>query len=85
MEAIYAQNSTDHLYVHICPHSHDDVGWLKTVDEYFTGSAQKIQTAEVNMIISTAINELLKDPNKRFTQVEMKFFTMWWDRQTKEM
>ena len=37
------------------------------------------------MIISTAINELIKDPNKRFTQVEMKFFTMWWDRQTEEM
>ena len=71
--------------VHLVPHSHDDTGWLKTVDEYFTGSAQKIQTAEVNMIISTAINELIKDPNKRFTQVEMKFFTMWWDRQTEEM
>ena len=37
------------------------------------------------MIIDTAIDELLKDPNKRFTQVEMKFFTMWWDRQTGEL
>ena len=41
-----AENSP-HLYVHLCPHSHDDVGWLKTVDEYFTGSAQNIQHAEV--------------------------------------
>jgi hypothetical protein len=25
------------ITVHVCPHSHDDVGWLKTVDEYFYG------------------------------------------------
>ena len=27
------------LTVHVIPHSHDDVGWLKTVDQYFTGSS----------------------------------------------
>ena len=27
----------DKTYVHIVPHTHDDVGWLKTVDEYFYG------------------------------------------------
>ena len=30
------------MTVHIAPHSHDDVGWLKTVDEYFDGSRKDL-------------------------------------------
>lgn len=26
------------LTVHMVPHTHDDVGWLKTPDEYFSGA-----------------------------------------------
>lgn len=33
----------DKLNVHLVPHSHDDVGWLKTVDQYFIGSNNSIQ------------------------------------------
>jgi len=38
LEAKFAKRN-EHLYVHLIPHSHDDVGWLKTPDQYFTGSA----------------------------------------------
>ena len=31
------------LNVHLVPHSHDDVGWLKTIDQYFVGSNNSIQ------------------------------------------
>jgi len=31
------------LNVHLVAHSHDDVGWLKTVDQYYVGSNHSIQ------------------------------------------
>jgi hypothetical protein len=29
--------NSEKLTVHMIHHTHDDVGWLKTIDEYFTG------------------------------------------------
>jgi hypothetical protein len=28
--------------IHVTPHSHDDVGWLKTLNQYFDGSGKDI-------------------------------------------
>lgn len=65
--------------MHLITHTHDDVGWLKTADEYYSGASQDITVAEVHLILSTVVDELLADPSKVFTYVEMKFFSMWWD------
>jgi hypothetical protein len=65
-------------------HTHDDVGWIKTVDQYFSGTNQGAAQAEVHLILDSTIEELLKDPKKKFTYVEMKFFSMWWDYQTED-
>lgn len=35
------------LNVHLVAHSHDDVGWLKTVDQYYVGSNNSIQVLTV--------------------------------------
>jgi lysosomal alpha-mannosidase len=39
----------------------------------------------VSIIIDSVIEELLKDPAKKFSQVEIKFFSMWWTRQTEDL
>ncbi|XP_063226976.1 lysosomal alpha-mannosidase-like [Bacillus rossius redtenbacheri] len=69
------------LNVHMVPHSHDDLGWHKTVDEYFFGWQNLIQYASVSQIITSVFEELLKDPVKRFIQVETAFLWRWWQLQ----
>jgi len=70
--------------VHIVPHSHDDVGWLKTVDQYYLGVRNDIQHANVRRIINNVVRALSKNSNRKFMEVEMKFFTMWWEEQNEE-
>ncbi|XP_030240027.1 lysosomal alpha-mannosidase isoform X2 [Drosophila navojoa] len=72
------------LNVHLVAHTHDDVGWLKTVDQYYYGSETLIQKAGVQYIIDSVVESLLRDPNRRFIYVESAFFFKWWKEQTKE-
>ncbi|EDW37366.1 GL26214 [Drosophila persimilis] len=69
------------INIHMVPHSHDDVGWLKTVDQYYYGHKSNIQHAGVQYIIDTVISELIKNPDRRFIQVETSFFAKWWQEQ----
>uniref|UniRef100_A0A452DNI4 Lysosomal alpha-mannosidase n=1 Tax=Capra hircus TaxID=9925 RepID=A0A452DNI4_CAPHI len=72
----------DMLNVHLVPHTHDDVGWLKTVDQYFYGIYNNIQQAGVQYILDSVISSLLADPTRRFIYVEIAFFSRWWHQQT---
>jgi lysosomal alpha-mannosidase len=67
--------------VHLVPHTHDDVGWLKTVDQYYYGANNTIQNAGVQYILDSVMDELKKDPNRRFIYVETAFFWKWWIHQ----
>uniref|UniRef100_A0A672K917 Alpha-mannosidase n=1 Tax=Sinocyclocheilus grahami TaxID=75366 RepID=A0A672K917_SINGR len=70
------------LNVHLVPHTHDDVGWLKTVDQYYHGDRNNIQHAGVQYILDSVIDQLQKDPARRFIYVETAFFYRWWRQQS---
>lgn len=65
--------------MHIVPHTHDDVGWVRTVDEYFSGSQPNVA-----IILDSVVSELQRDLKRTFTFVEMKFFSMWYNFQNEE-
>ena len=72
-------------------HSHDDVGWLKTVDQYYLGSNRRgwdgweeNQRAGVQYVLDTVVQELSMDPDKKYIQVETAFFWRWWQEQDEE-
>lgn len=73
------------LNVHLVPHSHDDVGWLKTIDQYYVGSNNSIQVACVQNVLDSLIPALLADKNRKFIYVEQAFFQRWWRDQSELM
>ncbi|KAL0543429.1 hypothetical protein IC582_018525 [Cucumis melo] len=69
------------LNVHLVAHSHDDVGWLKTIDQYYVGSNNSIQGACVQNVLDSVVDSLLRDSNRKFVFAEMAFFQRWWSQQ----
>lgn len=68
--------------VHIIPHTHDDPGWLKTVDEYYLGTNTSIFRAGVQYVLDTVMQALAQDKRRKFVYVEMSFFQRWYAEQT---
>lgn len=67
--------------VHLVSHTHADAGWIKTIDEYYSGFEGKKSHSRVEQILDQVVFHLQQNPDRRFTFVEMKFFYMWYTRQ----
>ncbi|KAM6389963.1 LOW QUALITY PROTEIN: lysosomal alpha-mannosidase, partial [Rhynochetos jubatus] len=71
----------DLLNVQLVPHTHDDVGWLKTVDQYYYGARNELQHAGVQYILDSVVAQLATSPSRRFAYAEVAFLARWWPRQ----
>ena len=52
----------EEVTVHLVHHSHDDVGWLETVDEYYYGDKNAWFPIEIRKILDSVISELVDHP-----------------------
>ncbi|EFA83012.1 alpha-mannosidase [Heterostelium album PN500] len=69
-----SSSSSKTINAFLIPHSHCDVGWVQTYEQYFTEN--------VTVILNNVVNALLKDPSKKFNWAEIIYFKRWWDEQT---
>ena len=68
------------LIIHVVCHTHDDPGWLWTLDDYYMGTDHcKVSVKRIldNMVVSLSNNK-----DRKFSYVEMSFFKKWYDTQT---
>eukprot|EP01132_Coremiostelium_polycephalum_P004243 gene4243-5312_t len=58
----------------LIPHSHCDVGWLQTYNQYYMEN--------VTLILNNVINTLSNDPSKKFSWAEIVYFERWYNQQS---
>ena len=67
------------INVHLVAHSHDDLGWRKTLDQYYYGVNNTQDPAGIQYIWDTVIYELEKNPERKYVQVETAYLKKWYE------
>lgn len=70
------------LTVHLVPQTRLRLGWKKLVDDYYSGTDNLQDFASVRNILDGVVDEMSKDPRRRFTFPDVKFLQMWYVHQS---
>ena len=77
------ESSDNELIIHVVCHTHDDPGWLWTLDDYYMGTDHC--KFSVKRILDNMVVSLSNKNDRKFSYVEMSFFTRWYHKQTEEI
>ena len=71
------------LVIHVVCHTHDDPGWLWTLDDYYMGTDHC--KFSVKRILDNMVVSLTNKKDRKFSYVEMSFFKKWYDTQPEKI
>ncbi|XP_064486653.1 lysosomal alpha-mannosidase-like isoform X2 [Ornithodoros turicata] len=77
VRAVCPESHENYINVHVICHSHNDAGWLETVDAIYDSA--------VSHIYSTTTRAMLHYPSRRYVSAENVFFSRWWNNQSYEV